>query len=93
MDSLLLRKMPLGLRISLSALILVLLGGYAASGLHMAEHHGPRDGQEGLTGDDITGVYHGVQSPPPLRPALAVSYTHLTLPTTPHGSMPECHAH
>ena len=74
MDSLLLRKMPLGLRISLSALILVLLGGYAASGLHMAEHHGPRDGQEGLTGDDITGVYHGVQSPSPLRSALEAGH-------------------
>lgn len=70
MDALLLRKLPLGLRLSLTALTLVLLGGYAASGLHMAEHHGPRDGQEGLTSSDITGVYHGVQSPSILRSAL-----------------------
>lgn len=57
-------------RLALSSLVLVLLGGYAASGAHMAEHHGPRDGREGLTSDDIEGVYHGIQAPSPLRVAL-----------------------
>ena len=65
-----LRALPLGMRLSLTALVVVLLGGYAASGLHMVDHHGPRDGKEGLTTTDIEGVYHGVLSPSPLRTAL-----------------------
>jgi hypothetical protein len=69
-----LRALPMGMRLSLTALVLVLLGGYAASGLHMADHHGPRDGKEGLTPTDIEGVYHGVVSPSPLRVALEAGH-------------------
>jgi hypothetical protein len=62
-----LRDLPLAPRLALTCLVLVLLGGYAASGLHMREHHQNRDGRAGLTMTDIEGVYHGVTAPARLR--------------------------
>lgn len=62
-----LRRLPLPARLALSCLVLVILGGYAASGLYMREHHGKRDGRPGLTTTDIEGAYHGVTVEPRLR--------------------------
>ncbi len=65
-----LRALPIAARLSLSFLILVVLGGYLVSGLHMSEHHQNRDGREGLSMTDLEGAYHGVSSEAPLLMAL-----------------------
>ena len=65
-----LAALPFFGRLSLAVLILVLLGGELASVMHLMEHHGKRDGQEGLTLVDIEGTYHGVRTEAPLRVAL-----------------------
>jgi hypothetical protein len=65
-----LRQLPMAARLSLSFLMLVVLGGYLVSGLHMSEHHQNRDGREGLSMTDIEGAYHGVNSQAPLLLAL-----------------------
>ncbi len=65
-----LRRLPLAARLSLSFLILVIVGGYVVAGLHMKEHHQNRDGREGLSMTDIEGAYHGVNSEAPLLLAL-----------------------
>jgi hypothetical protein len=53
-------------RLGLICMILTLLGGTAASGLHLYWHHQNRDERPGLTIDDIRGHYHGIISPAPL---------------------------
>jgi hypothetical protein len=65
-----LRRLPLGARLSLTFLVLVNLGGYLASGLHMQEHHHNRDGRPEMSMADIEGVYHGVTTPSRLRELL-----------------------
>ncbi len=65
-----LRDLAAPVRLSLTLLMLVTLGGFAASLLHMQEHHQNRDGQEGLAYDDLQGAYHGVHVPSPLKSAL-----------------------
>ena len=47
---------PLGIRLGLTGLILVLLGGLYASALHMAHHYENRDERPGLTLDDLEGA-------------------------------------
>jgi len=69
-----LRPLPGSARLALSLLLLVNLGGYAASGLHVLEHHGNRDGRPGLTLDDVTGAYHGIRTRAPLRAALEAGH-------------------
>jgi hypothetical protein len=69
-DSLTLRKLPLGARIGIGALVAVLLGGLCASGLYMKQHHEVRDGEKGLTMTDLEGAYHGVRATAPLVLAL-----------------------
>jgi hypothetical protein len=69
-----LRPLPASARLALSLLLLVNLGGYAASGLHVLEHHGDRDGRPGLTLDDLTGAYHGIRTRAPLRAALEAGH-------------------
>jgi hypothetical protein len=65
-----LRRLGLAQRLGFSGLLLVLLGGLAASFQFIRVHHGPRDGKPGLTLDDVQGVYHGIQRTAPLVSAL-----------------------
>ncbi len=65
-----LRNLPLAARLSLTFLLLVIAGGYVASGLHLSGHHAARDGRPGLSVTDIEGVYHGVTTPPLLKELL-----------------------
>lgn len=57
-------------RLGLICVVLTLLGGTAASGLHLYWHHQNRDERPGLTIDDIRGHYHGIISPAPLLESL-----------------------
>lgn len=57
-------------RLGIALLVVVLLGGFVVSGIYMRWHYDARDGQPGLTIDDIKGHYHGVQAPSPLVAAL-----------------------
>jgi len=65
-----LSELHIFMRLAIALLVVVLLGGYVVSGLHMKWHYDTRDGIDGLTLDDIKGHYHGVQSPSPLIAAL-----------------------
>lgn len=65
-----LASLPLGARLSIAVLCAILGGGELASVLHLVEHHGKRDGQEGLSLIDIEGTYTGVRTQAPLRIAL-----------------------
>lgn len=65
-----LRSLGFLTRVGLSFGVLVLLGGYLAAGVFLADHHGPRDGKEGLSLDDVEGVYHGVTVAPRLLEVL-----------------------
>ncbi|MFT5049155.1 MAG: hypothetical protein ACI8QZ_000545 [Chlamydiales bacterium] len=77
-----LRQLPFAMRLGLSCVLLVLLGGFLASGLYMAQHHENRDERPGLTMDDIEGHYHGVRTPSALRDALAAGHpTELSAPS------------
>lgn len=69
-----LRSLGLLTRVGLSFAVLVLLGGYLAAGVFVADHHGPRDGREGLQLDDIEGVYHGVTVAPRLLEVLQTGH-------------------
>lgn len=61
-------------RLALALLVATLLGGYIVSGIHMAWHYDARDGEPGLTLDDIRGHYHGVSVPSPLIDALEAGH-------------------
>ena len=65
-----LRSLPYLFRLGIAFLVLTLLGGYVASGLHLRWHYDNRDEVPGLTMNDIIGAYHGVQTPSPLISAL-----------------------
>lgn len=58
------------LKISVTALILVLLGGLYASVKHLQMHHENRDEVPGVSLNDIKGAYHGVEIRAPLLVAL-----------------------
>lgn len=66
----LLRSLGVGSRLGLTGLCLVLLGGLVASGLHLKNHDAPRDGEPGLSLDDITSAYRGLDQPAPIARAL-----------------------
>jgi len=65
-----LRQLPFAMRLGLSCVVLVLLGGFLVSGLYLARHHENRDERPGLTMDDIEGHYHGVRTTSALKDAL-----------------------
>lgn len=69
-----LRSLPFAARLALTCLVLVNLGGYVASGLHVRGHHGNRDGRPELSYVDIAGAYHGVRSGAPLVTALRAGH-------------------
>lgn len=70
MPSFRLRDLGPGARLGLACMLLVLLGGMAASFTHLFWHHQNRDERPGLSMDDIQGVYHGVVSTSPLLKSL-----------------------
>lgn len=65
-----LRALPFGVRLGLSALLLTLAGGYAASLRYVFDHHGKKDERPGLSLTDLRGAYHGVRAEAPLRRAV-----------------------
>lgn len=65
-----LRSLGLLPRLGLAATILVFLGGFAASLMHMKTHHAKKDEEPGLSLLDLQGQYHGVRAPSPLVGAL-----------------------
>ena len=71
---------PLGIRIGISALIVVLYIGLLASAAHLVSHFENRDERPGFTLDDVTGAYHGIDSPGLLGSALERGHPE-TLPT------------
>jgi hypothetical protein len=66
-----LRELSGPLRIGLTGVLLVLLGGLAASVAHLAGHHENRDGRPGVSLDDLEAAYHGLDRPAPLLTRLA----------------------
>lgn len=70
MDGLRLRRLPAGERVGLTGVVLALLLGMWASLGHLVEHHGRRDGEAGMSLDDVRGAYHGVDRPSRLAAAL-----------------------
>jgi len=65
-----LRELGGSVRAGLSFLLLTLLGGLCAAGGHLVLHHENRDERPGLSMDDLTGVYHGIDTTAPLVSAL-----------------------
>ncbi len=69
-----LRLLPLGTRLGLSATALVILAGLWASATHLRQHHSPKDGRDGMSLEDLTASYHGIDSPAPLVDSLAAGH-------------------
>ena len=68
--SLRLRDFGFGVRLGLTLLCLVILGGSAVSGWYMKEHHDNRDERKGFNLDDIRAHYHGIKTEAPMLAAL-----------------------
>lgn len=68
--ALLLRDFGAGVRLGLTLLCLVILGGSAVSGMYLRDHHSGRDERAGFSVDDIRAHYHGIRSKSPMIVAL-----------------------
>ena len=68
--SLRLRELAFGARLGLSGVVVSLLIGITASLAYLQEHHQNRDGEPGVSLDDLRGAYHGIERPAPLARAL-----------------------
>lgn len=69
-----LRALSCGVRIGLTALLLVFAIGLAASIAYIHDHHQNKDGEPGVSMLDLRGTYHGVSVPSPLRVALEANH-------------------
>lgn len=65
-----LRRQPIGIRVGMTGLILVLFIGLLASAFHLVKHYENRDELPEFSLDDIKGAYHGIDSPGLLGSAL-----------------------
>lgn len=65
-----LRSMTFSARLGATGLVAALALGLVASALHLVNHYEKRDGIPGLTLDDITAAYRGIEAPAPLVQAL-----------------------
>ncbi len=70
----LLRELPWLARLGVFALMVLVVGGLAASGAHLFYHDQNRDEQPGLTTTDIKGVYHGVNATAPMLASLRAGH-------------------
>ena len=78
-----LRDLSIPLRVAATCLLLVIVGGYAAS-LHFMKHHiSQKDGDPELSWVDLVGTYHGVDKPAPMLTALDDSRHGVWLNDTP----------
>jgi hypothetical protein len=66
----LLRDLSVQLRIAVTCLVLILLGGYAASLYFLTVHISPRDGDPALSLQDLEATYHGIDRPAGIQVAL-----------------------
>lgn len=67
---LLLRDFGIGVRLGITLLCLVIIGGSAVSGYFLREHYANRDERPGFTIDDVRAHYHGIRSKAPMVVAL-----------------------
>lgn len=65
-----LRALPATARLGLSGIVLSIMLGLWASLEQLQEHHKNRDGEAGVSLDDLTGAYHGLHRPARLVVAL-----------------------
>ena len=65
-----LRDLSIPLRVAATCLLLVIVGGYAASLYFMSHHISQKDGDPELSWVDLVGTYHGVDKPAPMLTAL-----------------------
>lgn len=65
-----LRSLPFSARLGATGLVAAMALGLVASALHLVNHYEKRDGAPGLTLDDITAAYRGIEAPAPLMAAL-----------------------
>ncbi len=65
-----LRNLGFLIRLGVTGLVLALALGLVASAMHLVNHYEKRDGVAGLTLDDITAAYHGIDAPSSLVLAL-----------------------
>lgn len=65
-----LRDQSFLVKIGLLAFLVAIGIGYVAALEHLVTHHGPKDGEEGLQGEDVVAAYHGIDHPAPILKAL-----------------------
>lgn len=69
-----LSRLPLLARLGVTGIVASLLLGVWASLVHMQEHHQNKDGEPGVSMDDLVGAYHGLERPALLRVALEAGH-------------------